>query len=459
MTAPLFSTLPLSVALTTNLNHLNYKTMTPIQEQSLPLILGGRDLIAKAKTGSGKTAAFGIGLITKLSAGSYAPQALVLCPTRELGAQIAAEIRRLACFLPNIKVLTLCGGQPIGPQIGSLEHGAHILIGTPGRLIDHLGRRTLSLQQIKTLVLDEADRMLEMGFYDDIAKIIRQIPTRRQTLLFSATYPDKIRQLSADFQKNPAEVRVDEMQSDNQLKQIFYEVNKQTRRESLVRLLAHYKPSSTVIFCNTKQTCGELTAYLKEQGFNVDSLHGDLEQKDRDRVLVQFANQSSPILVATDVAGRGLDIKDLQVVINYELFPRPDVYVHRVGRTGRAGKEGLALSLFEKKEQPKLDAIANLQGKPLYCKHIDILPNDSEVSLLPPMTTLCISGGKKQKVRAGDILGALTGEAAISGDNIGKIDIFDFWSYVAIKRNVAEKALQRLQKGKIKGRIFKVKLL
>jgi len=433
--------------------------MTPIQEQSLPLILGGRDLIAKAKTGSGKTAAFGIGLITKLSAGSYAPQALVLCPTRELGAQIAAEIRRLACFLPNIKVLTLCGGQPIGPQIGSLEHGAHILIGTPGRLIDHLGRRTLSLQQIKTLVLDEADRMLEMGFYDDIAKIIRQIPTRRQTLLFSATYPDKIRQLSADFQKNPAEVRVDEMQSDNQLKQIFYEVNKQTRRESLVRLLAHYKPSSTVIFCNTKQTCGELTAYLKEQGFNVDSLHGDLEQKDRDRVLVQFANQSSPILVATDVAGRGLDIKDLQVVINYELFPRPDVYVHRVGRTGRAGKEGLALSLFEKKEQPKLDAIANLQGKPLYCKHIDILPNDSEVSLLPPMTTLCISGGKKQKVRAGDILGALTGEAAISGDNIGKIDIFDFWSYVAIKRNVAEKALQRLQKGKIKGRIFKVKLL
>ena len=434
--------------------------MTPIQEQSLPPILDGRDLIAKAKTGSGKTAAFGIGLITKLNSGSYAPQALVLCPTRELGAQTAGEIRRLARFLPNVKVLTLCGGQPIGPQIGSLEHGADILVGTPGRLIDHLSRRTLSLRQIRTLVLDEADRMLDMGFYDDIAKIIQQIPSRRQTLLFSATYPEGIRQLSADFQKTPVEVRVDELLSTDQLKQIFYEVDgQQSKQEALIRLLAHYRPLSTVIFCNTKQCCGELAIYLRQQGFIADALHGDLEQKDRDRVLVRFANQSCPILVATDVAARGLDIKDLQVVINYELFPKPDVYIHRIGRTGRAGKDGLALSLYHKKEQQKLQAISYFQDKPLQCEQIHDLPDNLGESLHPLMTTLCISGGRRQKVRPGDILGALTGEAAIDSGDVGKIDIFDSWSYVALKQHVAEKALQRLKNGKIKGRIFKVKLI
>ncbi|MBW2690320.1 MAG: ATP-dependent RNA helicase DbpA [Deltaproteobacteria bacterium] len=459
MKSPLFSVLPLSAALTANLESLNYRQMTPIQEQSLPPILDGLDLIAKAKTGSGKTAAFGIGLITKLNPGSYAPQALVLCPTRELGAQTAGEIRRLARFLPNVKVLTLCGGQPIGPQIGSLEHGADILVGTPGRLIDHLSRRTLSLKQIKTLVLDEADRMLEMGFYDDIKKIIQQIPNQRQTLLFSATYPDRIRQLSADFQKSPVEVRVDELPSGELLEQIFYEVGKQTKQEALIRLLARYRPSSTVIFCNTKQCCGELAVYLQEKGFSADALHGDLEQKDRDQVLVRFANQSCSILVATDVAARGLDIKDLQTVINYELFPRPDVYIHRVGRTGRAGKKGLALSLYEKREQRKLDAISKFQGKSLECKHIDDLPDNPDVALPPLMMTLRISGGRKQKVRPGDILGALTGEAAIAAESVGKIDIFEFWSYVAVKQDVADKALQRLQEGRIKGKTFKVKFI
>ncbi len=459
MTSPLFSSLPISAALTANLESLNYQQMTPIQEQSLPPILEGLDLIAKAKTGSGKTAAFGIGLITKLNPGSYAPQALVLCPTRELGAQTAGEIRRLARHLPNVKVLTLCGGQPIGPQIGSLEHGADILVGTPGRLIDHLSRGTLNLKQIKTLVLDEADRMLEMGFNEDIKKIIRQVPDRRQTLLFSATYPDGIRRLSADFQKNPVEVRVDELTSSDQLEQVFFEVGGQTKEDALIRLMAHYKPSSTVIFCNTKVCCGELSEYLQEKGFSAEALHGDLEQKDRDRVLVRFANQSCPILVATDVAARGLDIKDLQTVINYELFPKPDVYIHRVGRTGRAGKKGLALSLYNKREQRKLDAISKFQGRPLQCKHIDDLPHSPDVTLPPVMTTLCISGGRKQKIRPGDILGALTGEAEIAADNVGKIDIFDFWSYVAVKRAVADKALQRLETGRIKGRTFKVKFI
>ena len=442
-----------------NLNSLNYQKMTPIQEESLPPILAGQDLIAKAKTGSGKTAAFGIGLISKLQPKAYAPQALVMCPTRELAGQTAGEIRRLARFLPNIKVLTLSGGQPIGPQIGSLEHGAHVLVGTPGRLIDHLSRRTLSLKHIKTLVLDEADRMLEMGFYADIDKILREIPDRRQTLLFSATYPEGIQKLSADFQQNPVEIRVDEAPSTDRLKQIFYSVGQQSKQDSLLRLLTHYRPDSAVIFCNTKQKCSELSAYLSEKGFHAAALHGDLDQKDRDRVLIQFSNRSNPILVATDVAARGLDIKDLQVVINYELFPRPDVYTHRVGRTGRAGKEGLALSLYGKKEQPKLDATAAFQGKPLHCEKIDVLQDNLEVISPPAMTTLCISGGRKQKVRPGDILGALTGEAAVSGDDVGKIDILESWSYVAVKQSVADKALERLQNGRIKGRTFKVKTI
>jgi len=459
LTDPLFSVLPLSAALIANLESLNYLWMTPIQARSLPPILEGRDLIAKAKTGSGKTAAFGIGLLTKLNPRFYAPQALILSPTRELSAQTAGEIRRLARFLPNIKVLTLCGGQPIGPQIGSLEHGAHVLVGTPGRLQDHLSRGTLSLEKIQTLVLDEADRMLEMGFFDDMVRIIRQIPARRQTLLFSATYPDRIRQLSAEFQNEPVAVSVDEMTSDDQLEQLFYRIDTMTRQKALIRLMRHYRPESAVIFCNTKQCCGELTEYLQDQGFSAAALHGDLEQKDRDRILVQFANQSSPILVATDVAARGLDIKDLQVVINYELFPRPDVYIHRVGRTGRAGKSGLALSLYEKREQHKLDAITKFQGKPLHCETIDQLPDNPEAAMPPLMATLCISGGRKQKVRPGDILGALTGESAIDAATIGKIDIFDFWSYVAIKQDVAERALQRLKTGRIKGRTFNVKLI
>jgi ATP-dependent RNA helicase DbpA len=459
LTASSFSALPLSAALTTNLESLNYHHMTPIQEKSLPPILNGQDLIAKAKTGSGKTAAFGIGLVTKLIPKSYAPQALVLCPTRELGAQTAGEIKRLARFLPNIKVLTLCGGQPIRPQISSLEHGAHILVGTPGRMIDHLSRHTISLRQIKTLVLDEADRMLDMGFFDDIRTIIRQLPEQRQTLLFSATYPDRIRQLSAEYQKNPVEVRVDELTSDSQLKQVFYDIGTQTRQEALTRVLAQYQPQSTVVFCNTKQSCITLTAWLQEQGFSVDTLHGDMEQKDRDRVMIRFSNQSCSILVATDVAARGLDIKDLQAVVNYELFPKPDVYIHRIGRTGRAGKEGLAISLYEKKEQRKLDDIAEFQGKTLHCKKVDTLPNHPNVFLPATMTTLHISGGRKQKIRPGDILGALTGDAAIAGEHIGKIDIFEFWSYVAVKHEFADKAVQRLKAGKIKGRTFKIRLL
>lgn len=457
MTEALFTALPLSAALIANLETINYRKMTPIQERGLPPILEGRDLIAKAKTGSGKTAAFAIGLIHKLVTKQYAPQALVLCPTRELGAQVANEIRRLVRYKPNIKVLTLCGGQPIGPQIGSLEHGAHILVGTPGRLKDHLYRKTLSLRSIKTLVLDEADRMLDMGFYEDMEKIIHQIPKNRQTLLFSATYPDGIKQLSADFQKNPVEINVETQVAGNQIKQVFYEIEEPKKKESLIRLLAYYQLKSTVVFCNTKLFCDELNEYLQNQGFSSQALHGDLDQREREQVLVRFANQSCTILVATDVAARGLDIDDIQAVINYDLFPKPEVYVHRIGRTGRAGKEGLALSLHSKKEEHKLKVISRYLGNELQRDLIDSLPEDYEYSKLPSMVTLLISGGKKEKVRPGDILGALTGEAGISGSSVGKIDIFDHYSCVAIEQESADNALNRLNRGRIKGRTFKVR--
>ena len=457
MTTNSFAVLPLSPDLIANLDALNYQTMTPIQEQSLPKILEGRDLIAKAKTGSGKTAAFAIGLIEKLIVKFFAPQALVLCPTRELGTQVANEIRRLVRFQPNIKVLTLSGGQPIGPQIGSLEHGAHIVVGTPGRLKDHLRRKTLSLSKVRTLVLDEADRMLDMGFHDDIETIIKQTPTQRQTLLFSATYPDGIKQLSSNFQKNPVEISVESLVTSQQIKQLFFQIEVSTKKAALIRLLRYYQPVSAVIFCNTKQMCRELNDDLKRQNFSALALHGDLEQRERDQVLAQFSNRSCSILVASDVAARGLDIKDLEAVINYDLFPQADVYIHRIGRTGRADKEGLALSLFTKREEYKLQAIKEYQGKEPQRESIDSIPESRQDAPPPPMVTLCISGGKKQKVRPGDIMGALTGEAGIPGKCVGKIDIFAHFAYVAIERNSVKKAFERLKNGRIKGRIFKIR--
>ncbi|MFD2229234.1 ATP-dependent RNA helicase DbpA [Alkalimarinus sediminis] len=455
-----FSSLNLPQAAIDNLNSLGYKAMTAIQEQSIPLAFKGHDLIAKAKTGSGKTAAFSLPILNKLNIRFFGVQALILCPTRELSAQVAKEIRRLARYQQNIKVVTLCGGQPIGPQIGSLEHGAHIVVGTPGRIKDHLRKGTLVLEGVSTVVLDEADRMLDMGFYDDIETIIQQTPSKRQTLLFSATYPEKIQQLSSDFQSNPVEITVESVHSHSQIEQIFFQVSRSQKNDATYQLLLAYQPNSVVIFCNTKQACQELTDYLIDGGLSALSLHGDLEQRDRDEVLIRFSNQSVSILVATDVAARGLDIDDLQAVINYDLSRDNDIYTHRIGRTGRAGKKGLALSLYTESEKYKLEAIEDGQKQPIQYGDMKKSDNSGE-NLLPhpPMTTLCIFGGRKQKVRPGDILGALTGEAGIPGKSVGKIDVTDFSAYVAIERAQAKTALTRILNGKIKGRKFKARLL
>jgi ATP-independent RNA helicase DbpA len=438
-----------------NLDSLGYQQMTPIQQASLPAILSGQDLIAQAKTGSGKTVAFGIGLLAKLQPQDYHVQALILCPTRELADQVSKEIRRLARFIPNIKLLSLCGGTPARPQYESLQHNPHIVVGTPGRIQLHLDKGTLNLSQVNTLVLDEADRMLDMGFYDDILKIIKATPSNRQTLLFSATYPSEIRKMSASVQKNPLDVKVDITHRDNPIEQLFFEIGKQ-RAKDLVVLLGHYRPESTVIFCNTKIQCQEVADELERKGFPALVLNGDLEQKDRDRVLLLFANKSCPILIATDVAARGLDIKDLQVVINYEIAFDPEIYIHRIGRTGRAGKEGLALSLYSPSEAARINAIEDYQKHPVTFVDITTLRPVKNAELLAPMITLCIDGGRKNKIRPGDILGALTGAAGIDGKYVGKIDITDDYAYVAIERDMANQAVKQLAEAGIKGRKLRV---
>ncbi len=459
MTTTAFSSLSLSEATLANLETLGYRDMTPIQAQALPLILKGQDLIAQAKTGSGKTAAFGIGLLEPLNPRYFGCQALVLCPTRELADQVAKEVRRLARGHGNIKVLTLCGGVPFGPQVGSLEHGAHVIVGTPGRVQEHLRKGTLVLDGLNTLVLDEADRMLDMGFYDSIADIIGQLPARRQTLLFSATYPAGIAQLAKTFMREPQQVKVEALHDDSQIEQRFYEIDPRQRMDAVLRLLQSNRPQSCVAFCHTRQQCQELEAHLRDNGISAQSLHGDLEQRERDQVLALFANQSCSVLVATDVAARGLDIAGLEAVINVELSRDPEVHIHRVGRSGRAGEKGLALSLVAPAEANRAQAIEDLQQSPLNWQRIDELIVKNRDPLLPPMATLCINGGRKEKLRPGDILGALTGEAGIPGTQVGKIAVFDFQAFVAVERGIAKQALKRLSEGKIKGRSYKVRIL
>lgn len=456
----LFATLPLRDELLKSLASMQYQQMTPIQQQSLPHILQQEDIIAQAKTGSGKTAAFGLSLLHHLKLEWFAVQALVLCPTRELAEQVSQALRRLACFLPNVKILNLSGGIPMRPQQDSLKHGAHIVVGTPGRVKKHLTKETLSLDNLSTLVLDEADRMLDMGFLDDMKIIMSICPKKRQTLLFSATYPEEIKLLSRQFMKNPREICIEEAHAEHDIEQRFYEVPHAVNKFSVLQsLLWHHKPASTLIFCNTKQQAGDLAERLIQAGFSAAALHGDMEQPERDLAVVRFANRSSSILVATDVAARGLDIKELPAVINFDLAFERDVHTHRIGRTGRAGNQGLALSLTTPADAQRIVAIEDELAYPIVWGKLSELEQVEKVVLLPEMVTLCLAAGKKDKIRAGDILGALTKDAGLAANTIGKIDIFPSHSYVAIHRSQADKACHHLQNGKLKGRKVNVRTL
>ncbi|ADZ92090.1 ATP-dependent RNA helicase DbpA [Marinomonas mediterranea] len=452
--------LPLALPseLTKLLGDMGFKGFTPVQEQCLPDILEGKDLLAQAQTGSGKTLAFAIGLLLRINPRYFSTQALIMCPTRELADQVAKEIRRVARFMNNIKVLTLCGGMPFGPQIGSLEHGAHIVVGTPGRLLEHLRKRTLSLQYLNTLVLDEADRMLDMGFVDSIREVVLETPSTRQTLLFSATYGDNIEEISNEFQNNPSQIQIEVNQDlKPDIKQFFARTEKAQKYETLLDSLAYFGPRQAIVFCNTKADTQAVADFLNEQSVSTVAIHGDLEQKQRDQVLVRFANKSACIMVATDVAARGIDVKEIDLVINFDTTRDIDVHTHRIGRTGRAGHSGQALSFITDKDDYKLKGI--IERFDITPEFIDLPETPLSYSLTPEMATIAFDAGRKNKLRPGDILGALTAGIGLEKSAVGKIDIYDFQAYVAVEAQQARKVVKSLANKKIKGRTIKSRVL
>jgi ATP-independent RNA helicase DbpA len=460
-----FDTLSLPPSQLQNLQDMGYAQMTPVQALSLPAALQGRDLIAQAKTGSGKTAAFGIALLQRLNPRDFGTQALVLCPTRELATQVATQLRKLARYLPNIKIVVLCGGQPLGPQIASLEHGAHVVVATPGRLRDHLQKQTLDLGRVNTLVLDEADRMLDMGFAEDIDFVIGHTPDSRQTLLFSATFPADIVALSSRYQRDALQVSVEFTHDAQSIKQCFYCLgetpDEERRAAAVVRILQQWQPAACVVFCNTRQGTMDIARHLRQHDLPALALHGDLEQRERDQILVQFRNASVPFLVATDVAARGLDIAALPLVINAELPRDLDVYTHRIGRTGRAGEQGIAASLFFQNERFRVDALRERDAATASAsiEAIGQLRGTPGTAPMRRMQTLDIGGGRKNKLRPGDILGALTAEQHIPASAIGRIDILEHASYVAIAEDWVDTAMQVLEQRRIKAQKFKIRRL
>jgi ATP-independent RNA helicase DbpA len=451
-----FSELNLSVPLLRGLAEADYVEMTPVQAQSLPAILARRDVVAQAKTGSGKTAAFALGLLSALDAAAVQLQGLVLCPTRELADQVSREIRRLARFVPNVKVLTLCGGVPVRVHLASLAHEPHIVVGTPGRLLDLVNRDALPLKALKLLVLDEADRMLDMGFADDIGDIIERAPQQRQTLLFSATIPDSIREISRQYQQQPLDVTVASDTDEELIEQTFFEVDTERKIDALASLLLQLRPESAVVFCNTRQDVRSVSEELARRNFSVLALHGELDQREREEMLIRFANRSCVVLIASDVAARGLDIKELPMVINFDIASDADTHLHRIGRTGRAGRRGIALSLCSSREMRRAGLIEDQLGHRLRWGR---LPAASKANdpLLAPYVTLAVDAGRQDKLRPGDLLGALTGDAGLPADAVGKIDVFPTRTYVAIAREWHDKARQRLSAGKIKGKKFRVR--
>jgi ATP-independent RNA helicase DbpA len=454
-----FSRLNLPAAQLENLESLGYLAMTPVQAEALPIALSGADVLAQAATGSGKTAAFAIPLLHRLAAQDAATQALVLCPTRELSLQVSQELRKLARYLGNVKVIALYGGQAMALQKAALKGGAHILVGTPGRILDHLARETLALGAVRTLVLDEADRMLDMGFLGNITDIISALPRERQTSLFSATFPEDIRVLSDRFQRHPAQVRIESVPEETRIGQRFILCGKEDKLAAVASLLSRRRPGSALVFCNTKNAAREVFQHLADLGFSAAALHGDLEQRDREQTLMRFRHGSCRVLVATDVAARGLDIADLEAVLNFEVPHDMETYVHRIGRTGRAGNTGYALTLALPSEGHKLEAARAFLGFEVPSEPWEWDAADADGPLASDLATLCISAGRKDKLRAGDILGALTGADGLDGKSVGKIDVMDYQAYVTVAAASARKALARLGGNKIKGQRVKVRLL
>ena len=452
-----FSMLELPPAQQKNLRDLGYLKMTPVQMAALPTALAGVDQMIQAETGSGKTVAFGLPGLQKINPRDFSTQTLVMCPTRELAAQVAVEIRRLARFQANLKVVVLCGGVPIGPQIGSLEHGAHVVVGTPGRLLDHLRKGTLVLPRLSVLVLDEADRMLDMGFGETVLDIITKMPKTRQTILCSATLPDDIERMSRHIQQQPERITVESSQ-DPKITEIFVRVDKGMKSEALLGLLQTHQPEAVVVFCQTRKGVAQLADAVNASGMRALALHGDLDQRQRDDVLLRFRHGSVRMLIATDVAARGLDIAALPMVINFDLPHDSETYIHRIGRTGRAEADGVALSLFETSEKFKIERLqAELSSEITPITAPNYRP---DAIVLPPaeFRTLELSLGRKDKIRAGDILGAITGSLGFPSDIVGKIEIKDRAAFVSIHKSRAHDVFKALGNGTVKRRRPKVRM-
>ena len=496
---------------------MGFEQPSPIQAQSIPIAVEGKDMIGQARTGTGKTASFGIPMLQRINPKDKSLQAIVLCPTRELAIQSANEIRKLAKFLHGIKVLPIYGGQEISKQIRSLKGGVQIVIGTPGRVMDHLRRHTLKPQTVDIVVLDEADEMLNMGFREDIETILGQLPEERQTMLFSATMPKPILEIAKRYLHEPEIVKVIQKElTVPKIEQYYYEVNPRKKNEVLSRLLDMYDPSLSLVFCNTKRKVDELVADLKGRGYFAEGLHGDMKQSQRDRVMNGFRNGRTDILVATDVAARGIDVDDVEAVFNYDVPQDDEYYVHRIGRTGRAGREGRAFTLVVGKEIYKLKDIqryckTKIRRQPIpsvndvaaikveklleqageliatdglgrrmdlleeYLDGSDYSATEMAAALLamqlgetstqtlpkeefgdtgaePGMVRMFMNIGKKDRVRIGDILGAVAGESGMEGALVGTIDMYDNFSFVEVPQEYAEAVLEAMNHSKIKGR-------
>lgn len=499
---------------------MGFEELSPIQARAIPEILSGKDVIGQAQTGTGKTAAFGIPLLHKIDPKKRKVQALVICPTRELAIQVAKEIRDLAKYIHGIKILPVYGGQEISKQIRSLKGGVQVIIGTPGRVMDHMRRRTIRFDDVNYVVLDEADEMLNMGFRDDIETILKDSPLDRQTVLFSATMPRPILEIAKTYQKDAKTIKVVKRElTVPKIEQYYYEVTHKQKEEVLSRLLDMYNPKLSLVFCNTKKQVDELTRSLQVRGYFAEGLHGDMKQQQRDRVMHGFRRGRTEILVATDVAARGIDVDDVEAVFNYDIPQDDEYYVHRIGRTGRAGREGRAFSLVVGKEVYKIrdiqkfcktkikiqpipsindvtavkaekildnihDTVINddlskminlieerinnqgytaLDIAAAFLKNslgdledVDMEENFGDTGAETGMVRLFINLGKKQRVRPGDILGAIAGETGMPGKLIGVIDMYDKYTFVEVPREYAAEVIQVMKSAKIKGKSINI---
>ncbi len=459
VTAGPFTNLALRPELLEALLEVGYIQMTPIQAETLPTMLANGDVTGQAKTGSGKTAAFGLALLNRLDTERGAPQALVLCPTRELAEQVATELRRLAQRMANTRVLTLCGGRPAKTQRASLERASQVVVGTPGRVDDHLRNGALNLDALQVLVLDEADRMLDMGFLDEVQSVVDQCPAERQTLLFSATFPPEIDRLRRAIQQDSKFVAVESLVEPSKLRQLVFECGPGQRQQLVVDLLAAYRPEAALVFCETRDDTEQLCSYLADRGAVALALHGQLDQRDRDDALLQLAHRSATVLVATDIAARGLDIPSLPVVIVSELSRDPENHVHRIGRTARAGEAGLALSIMQiPGERSRLDRIESFMDL-----RIERGPKPQAVGRArfpkPPNRTLMLLAGRSEKLRKGDVLGALVKDGNLPPEAIGRIDLMQHACAVAVARAHAHEALAYVKRGRIKKKRVRALLL